>query len=178
MKKHLVVYYSKSGNNRYLAEKISRELKCEIVEIQPRINVFFFLILSLLTKISMGNRLLGHSLNEYESIILCGPIWMGSVIPPLRDFINKNKNNIKLLHFVTCCGSTDSGKEDKFGYATVFPKVKNMIGDDRCGIYEAFPVDLIIHGDNNEDIMKARISDDNFTGELHERFDRFIKNII
>lgn len=57
MKKTIVYYYSKKGNNRFLAEKITDELKCEIEEICPRLNVFPLM----LTGLTCGIRKLNNS---------------------------------------------------------------------------------------------------------------------
>jgi menaquinone-dependent protoporphyrinogen IX oxidase len=120
---------------------------------------------------------LRHNLEEYERIILCGPIWMGNFISPLRGFINKYKKLIKKLYFVTCCGSSYEVKDDKFGHATVFKLVKDILND-RLVLCQAFPIGLVLPEDKKKDsdlIMKTRLSDDNFTGEIQKQFDEFIK---
>lgn len=175
MKKYLVVYYSKSGNNRYLATRISKELNCDTEELKPRVNVFFFLMLSTITKISFGNRVIKHKLTDYDNIILCGPIWMGSVITPLRDFLVKHTNSIKALHFVTCCGGGDDMKDNKFGYGTVFPKVEKIIEDSPAST-TAFPVSLV-SDDDKDDIMGIKLTDENFKGEIKIRLDKFIQGM-
>ncbi|MBI9105235.1 MAG: hypothetical protein JEZ04_00735 [Spirochaetales bacterium] len=176
MSKNVVVYYSKNGSNKYLAEKTAEVLKCEALPLRPRVSPFLLLLLASATKISLGNRTLKIDLNDYDSIVLCGPVWMGLVIAPLSDFIRKHKDDIKKLNFITCCGSTDEGKNDKFGYATVFTKIKELLGD-KCGVCEAFPVELVLPEDQKGDdqrMMNTILSDSNFTGEIKARFDAFI----
>lgn len=176
MKKYLVVYFSKSGNNRYLAENISKNLNCDLEQLKPRVGGLFFMMMSILTKISLGNRSLKHDPAEYEQIILCGPIWVGSVIPPLKDFILKYRQRLNRVYFVTCCGSKDESKNDKFGYATIVPKVETLLGYSPAG-FEAFPIGLILDHDKKDDdnaMMKARLSDETFTGDIKERLDNFL----
>jgi flavodoxin len=175
--KLLVVYYSKTGNNRYLAEKIAHTLSCDIQEIAPRLNVIPLQILFSLIKTSMGIKPLIQNMKEYDRIILCGPIWMGQLTSPLRDFINKYRSRINKLYFATCCGGGDLEKDGKFGYAKVFQQIKELAGD-RCIHCQAFSIKLVVPDDkkeDNESMMKIRLSDANFKGEIQKRLDDFIQ---
>jgi menaquinone-dependent protoporphyrinogen IX oxidase len=177
--KTLVVYYSNTGNNKFLAEKISQALKGDIEAIKARMNLFPFLMLFTLLKASLGIKSLVHKVDDYDSIVLCGPIWMGQLISPLHDFIHKYLSNIKRLHFATCCGGSDAAQDDKFGYASVFQNLKNAVGD-RCAYCEAFPIGLVFPEDQQREvkaIMKMRLSNANFAGQIQKRFELFIQNV-
>ena len=173
--KIIVVYYSRKGSNKYLADKISKSLTCEIEEIKPMLNIFLLFLMN----IHLGNRSLKHDIKEYDEVILCGPIWMGKLIPPLRSFINKYFLKINKLIFVTCCGSTYAKKDDKFGHGFVFKEVENILKD-KCLFCQAFPIGLVLPDDNKEDsdaFMKTHLNDENFKGEIQERFESFIKKV-
>ncbi|MFZ4523156.1 MAG: flavodoxin family protein [Bacteroidales bacterium] len=175
MKKIIVIYYSRKGSNKYLAGKISKTLSCELEEIKPRLNVFLLFLMN----IHLGIRPLKHNVEDYDMVILCGPIWMGKLIPPLRSFINKYINNINQLIFVTCCGSTDSRKDEKFGHGLVFREVVNLLKD-RCILCQAFPIGLVLPDDKKDDtdaFMKTHLNDENFKGEIQGRFDKFMKKV-
>lgn len=175
----IVVYYSNTGNNRYLAERTAEALGSEIVTIKPRVAPHLLLLLASATKISPGNRKMEKDFGTYESVILCGPIWMGQVVAPLSDFLKKYGNQIKKLHFITCCGSKDSTKDDRFGYAHVFRKIRNIAGD-RSGEFRAFPVELSLPEEkrnNDQAMMEARLNDESFKGELEKRLGDFISAI-
>lgn len=175
MKKNLVIYYSKNGSNKYLAEKIAQSLSCDIEAIQPKLEMFLILML----KKSIGIRNLKNNLNDYEQLILCGPVWMGRLISPLSGFVAKYDAQIKCLRFVTCCASTDKMKDDKYGHGLVFKQVEALLGD-RCVSCDAFPVALVLPDGQNEDsnvIMKTRLSEANFSGEIQRRFDDFIRKV-
>ncbi len=104
---------------------------------------------------------------------------MGKFIPPLRSFIKKYFCEINKLVFVTCCGSTDAKKNDKFGYGLVFKEVENMLND-KCILYQAFPVGLVLPDDKKEDtdaFMKTHLNDENFKGEIQELFESFISKV-
>ena len=75
----------------------------------------------------MGIKRLKSNIKEYDFVILCGPIWMGKFIPPLRSFVRRYHESINKLIFVTCCGSTYKRKDEKFGHGMVFKEVETML---------------------------------------------------
>jgi flavodoxin len=175
MSKTIVVYYSRKGSNKYLAEKISKSLTCEIEAIRPRLNVFILFLMN----IHLGIRPLKHNITEYDKVILCGPIWMGKFIPPLRSFIIKYSDSITKLIFVTCCGSTYAQKDEKFGHGLVFNEVAEILKD-KCVFCQAFPIGLVMPDDKKEDtdaFMKTHLNDENFKGEIVEKFENFIMKV-
>ncbi|MEI7661743.1 MAG: flavodoxin domain-containing protein [Bacteroidota bacterium] len=175
MKNNIVIYYSRNGSNKYLAGKISNCLSCEMEEIKPRLNIFLLFLMN----IHLGIRSLKHLIEDYDLVILCGPIWMGKLIPPLRSFINKYFHNINKLIFVTCCGSTEAKKDEKFGHGLVFTEVGNLLKDS-CILCQAFPVGLVLPDEKKEDtdaFMKTHLNDENFKGEIMDRFDIFVTKV-
>ena len=175
MKKTIVVYYSKNGSNRFLAEKIASSLRCDVESIRPRLNVFLLFLM----KVNFGIKPLRHSIAEYDRVILCGPIWMGRLIPPLRSFIMKYRGSIKSLVFVTCCGSTFAKKDEKFGHGLVFNEVKSILNS-KCTLCQAFPVGLVLPNDQKEAsdaFMKAHLNEETFKGEVQALFDSFMSKV-
>lgn len=171
----IVYYYSKKGSNRYLAGKIAERLSCEKEEIRPRLDVFLLYLL----RINLGHKSLKHKINDYDKVILCGPIWIGKLIPPLRNFLLKHKESIQQLTFVTCCGSSDAKKDDKFGHGFVFKEVENIMKDKLTGC-QAFPIDLVLPDYKKEDeeaTMNTRLSDETFNGIMQERLDTFVAQV-
>ncbi len=175
MKKTLVAYYSKTGSNRFLALKTAEKLGCDIEEIKPRLNAHLLLIMG----VNMGNKKFKKNLSEYDRVILFGPVWMGKLIVPLKNFIIANKTEIKSFVFASCCGSSFEMREKKFGHGIVFKKVQEIMGDKYIHC-EAFPITLILPDDKKLDqqaIMSTRLTKENFTGEIEQRFNEFIKKI-
>jgi len=173
--KTIVIYYSNKGSNKYLAEKISKELSCQIEEIKPRLNIFLLFLM----KIHLGIKPLKHNIKEYDKVILCGPIWMGKFIPPLRSFVKKYNTKLNTLIFATCCGSTDAKKYEKFGHGLVFKEVENMLKD-KCILCRAFPIGLVLPDDQKEDnnaFLKTHLNDENFKGEIQVLFDEFMRKV-
>lgn len=177
--KNLVVYYSNTGNNKYLAERIARDKKCDVYEISPRVKPLYGLIISSLLKISLGIYNNIKNIREYDAVILCGPIWMGQFISPLSDFLKKYRNDIKRLYFASCCGSGKDSSETKFGYAKVFKQIRILMSE-KLALAEAFSIELITPEEmkgKDEETIKLRLSDENFKGEILEKYNSFISKI-
>lgn len=172
--KDIVIYYSNTGNNNFLANRIAKQLNCPIEKIRPNVDVHAFLLFG----INFGNKKINNDLTQYERVILVGPIWMGKFVAPLKSFVKSYKKDIKELVFATCCGSTFEKSRDKFGHELVFEKVEAEYGSHV--LCQAFPIVLALPEDKREDdqaVMATRLSDDNFKGELEVIFDAFMTNL-
>ena len=104
---------------------------------------------------------------------------MGCLAAPCNDFIRKYEKQIKKLDVITCCGSTDAKKDDTFGYGKVFTRLEERLGD-KCGIHEAFPIELVLSDAQKSDdqaMMNTRLNDDNFAGEIGTRLKRFSEKV-
>ena len=173
--KDIVVFYSNTGSNRYLANRLANAMRCEIKEIKPIINwpLLFWM------GINFGNQKINADLTKYDRVILVGPIWMGKFIVPLKAFVKKHKNEINKMIFVTCCGSSYEKKDEQFGHGLVFKQVQEIMKE-KCIRCEAFPIVLVVPNDKLEDgkyVMETKLSDENFIGDIKERFDGFIESI-
>ena len=174
--KTLVVYYSRKGSNKYLAEKVSAFLNCNIEEIKPKLNFFYLMLFG----ISLGIKKMKHNIEDNERIILCGPIWMGKFIVPLKSFLKKYSKKIKKLVFVTCCGSSYAQKDEKYGHGLVFKEVTELLKDKKVECH-AFPIVLVFPEDKKDDgqeFLKTHLNDENFKGEIKGRFDEFLKGLM
>ena len=174
--KSIVFYYSRSGNNKYLAKKMGKSLQCEVVPIEPRISVFPLLLL----RLTLGLKPIQRNFDQFDIIYLVGPIWMGTIVKPLFDFLKKFKPKIKSLIFVTCCASNYKMKEEKFGHAIVFQKVKTLMGE-KCIHCEAIPISLALNENqrnNSELVMKTRLNDVTFGGDFEQVYNTFIDKMM
>ena len=120
-----------------------------------------------------------HDPIEFDRLILVGPIWTGQLIAPIRAAIRKYKDEVDAIYFITCCGSRDIDKDDKYGYNTVFQKAQE-VADGRLTACHALPVSLVLPEDMREDndaIMNARLCDENFRGEILKRFEAFLDEV-
>lgn len=173
--KTIVYYYSRKGSNRYLAHRIATDLQCEIEEIKPRINYLVLMLLGL----NIGNQKLKSNVEEYDKIILCGPIWVGRFIVPLKNFVKKHLHKINKLIFVTSCGSTFEGKDEQFGHNLVFNTLRGIAGE-KCVHCEAFPTNLVLTEEQEKDSdsdLKVQLNDENFKGEIVRIYNQFIQKV-
>ena len=87
--KELVVYYSKTGNTRAVAEKIIHEKQCDFDELRFDEQ----------TKIMNESR----DPSAYEHIILLSPIWAFSLADPMKQYVKKHRDKIKQYDLVVTC---------------------------------------------------------------------------
>jgi menaquinone-dependent protoporphyrinogen IX oxidase len=173
--KTIVYYYSHKGSNRFLAQRMAGDLACDIEEIKPRLNVHMLMIMGL----NLGNKKLKTKVEDYDTVILCGPIWMGKLIVPLKNFVLNYRRKVKRLIFVSCCGSSFKDKDNKFGHNLVFNQVKNLLNN-KCIHCEAFPIDLFVPAELKDDsaaFMKVHLNNENFKGEIIPLYNDLISNI-
>ena len=107
--KTLVVYYSRTGNTKFVAEKIAEHLGadvCEVVDKKSRKGKFGFLkggyesIRKKLTEIEVSNKV-----DDYGFVIIGSPVWANGITPAIRTFIHQNDfSNKQIACFVTLKG--------------------------------------------------------------------------
>ncbi len=169
--KTLVAYYSHSNNNRFIAQEFSKRLKCSIEEIKPRGNLHLLQLLFSGVRFGFGISSSKYSPADFDRVIICSPIWMGTVVYPVFKYINKYSESIKKLYFISCCGSTEEQKDSKFGYDTVFKKIEEIIGDRFAGA-SALPIAML--SPETENVMQLSLNDSNFQGEINDRFEKIV----
>jgi flavodoxin len=106
--KTLIVYYSFSGNNEFLAQELQKRLDCDIykiVELKQRksLDILLDLIFKRKSKIEKSK----FDLQQYDRLILIAPIWASKIATPLRSFIELEKDNFKEYSFITVCTGPD-----------------------------------------------------------------------
>ncbi len=101
----LVVYYSRSGNTKKIAEKIVKKLKADIDEIKDlknRKGIIGFLsggkdvVTKKLTKIEFEK-----NPYKYDLVIIGTPVWASTMTPAIKTYLEKNKDIAKAAVFCT-----------------------------------------------------------------------------
>ena len=119
---YLVVYYSRTGNNRTIAESIASRLSADIDEIIDKKNRQ-----GRLNWLKAGRDSRAGNLTEiefqkdpqdYDTIIIGAPIWAWNPIPPLRTYLQEVDLKGKRVAFFIC------SKSD--GYKDMFPRLVEM----------------------------------------------------
>jgi flavodoxin len=114
MPKSLVIYYSRTGNTKFVAEKIASELGAEIEEIadlKSRKGWLRFIIagydatLGKETRISESKKLP----KDFELIVVGSPVWNSRPSPATRTYLKRNDLSGKKV--AVFCTSEGTGNE-------------------------------------------------------------------
>ncbi len=143
-----IVYYSMSGNTKYVANKIAERIKgsgeVDIIRIEPvkaypdkGAKKFFWGGKSAVMGESPALQPYAFDLAKYEQIIMGTPVWASTFVPPLRTFINENPDiKDKKIAVFTCFSG---GGADK-----AIDKLKKYLG------IEGFVAELILIDPKNK----------------------------
>lgn len=106
----LVVYYSRGGNTRKVAEDLSKELKCDIEEIQDTVNrsgPMGWLNCARQARAAALTKLqpVKNDPAKYDLVIIGTPVWAGHVSTPVRTYIADNKDKLKKVALLVTEGN-------------------------------------------------------------------------
>lgn len=177
MKKYLVLYYSKTGNSRFIAEAAASTLGCDLKEIAPAIDKVFVLYLLSLLRITVPIGVKRTDLVQYEQVIIVGPIWGGLLISPLRSILKKCVKTSKLIHFAVSCETPEEEKDSKYGFAQVLREAESL-GGTLVKTKSAFSMALVkAEKPHNVLAEKIKLTEEHFQGDIKSRFDDFLAAI-
>ena len=111
----LIVYYSLTGNTRFIAETIQEILKADIQEIKPIKDVkpkgamkYFWGGYKATMKKKPSLEPVENDPKDYDMIIIGTPVWAWTIAPPIRSFLaNYNLSNKKVGFW--CCHAGSPG---------------------------------------------------------------------
>jgi flavodoxin len=111
----LVVYYSRTGTTKKVAESISGVLKCDMEEIfdtKKRTGLLGFLRSGMEATFNMTTTLkeIKNDPAQYDIVIVGTPIWSHKISSPIRTYLSRNKNNLKNVALFCTYGSAISDK--------------------------------------------------------------------
>ncbi len=115
--KSLVVYYSLSGNTKYIAECIAKELNADILELKTKNNppskgFLKYLIGGFGVVLRRKPELVNKKINidKYDHIFLGSPIWAGDFVPAFNTFASQYDITNKYLGFFACHSGDNASK--------------------------------------------------------------------
>jgi len=123
--KSLVVFYSRTGPTKRVAEVIADTLKCdveEIIDTKNRKGLFGYLrsgsdaIRKRLTNIKE----IKYNPADYDLIVLGTPNWGGIFTPAIRTYVTQNQDKIKKVAFFITCGGS--------GLEKIFAELEKLCG--------------------------------------------------
>jgi flavodoxin len=113
--KILVIYYSRTGITKQVAEDIANKLNADIeqvIDMKDR-SGFTGYIGGAKDAKSENITPIGEMKKnpaEYDCIVIGTPIWAWTITPAIRTYIQNNKNSLKKTVFFTTAGSTTIDK--------------------------------------------------------------------
>jgi len=113
--KKLVVFYSRTGITRKVANAIASALECELEELIDKTNrqgVKGYLAggRDALKKSLTEIEAIKKNITDYEMIIIGTPVWAGMPAPAVRTFLSQNKDKIKKVAFFCTMGGSGNQK--------------------------------------------------------------------
>ncbi|MBN2127488.1 MAG: NAD(P)H-dependent oxidoreductase [Candidatus Diapherotrites archaeon] len=108
----LIVFYSRTGNTKKLAEKIAEKLNCDSEEIIDKKNRNGAIAFVAAGRDAMKKSLteineLKKNVSDYDLVLIATPCWAGKMTPAIRTFIEKNKCKFKKTALIQCSGSKE-----------------------------------------------------------------------
>ncbi len=114
--KSLIVYYSSSGNTKFIAQSIADELKADIAELEPKKQLnatgagyVYWGLRQLLVRNDRKVKPLPKNISNYDLIIIGTPVWSFTMTPPIRNFLKNNSFSGKKVALF-CCDGEQKGK--------------------------------------------------------------------
>ncbi len=179
MKNYLVVYYSKTGNSKFIAEKLAKDLDCDIKSITPSINGLILLFFLSIFRVRVDCGITKEDLASYDEVIVLGPIWGGLLIAPLRSVLRVCVRAKKAIHFAVSCETSETEKDGKYGYEGVLTKARK-VGSTLIKTTCAFSTSLVRTEDEAPSLQmseKTKFTRENFSGLIQTKFDDFLNKI-
>ena len=146
----LVVYYSRTGSTRKVAEYITKQLGADmeaIIDMKKRSGVGGFVL--------GGRDALGRKETKiseikidpsnYELVIIGSPIWAGNMPPAIRTYLNKYKANINSVAFFATSGGLSQVK--------IFEEVKSLLGKELISLMRICTKEL-----KDDSVFNAKLS--------------------
>lgn len=109
MAKVLVVYYSRSGTTRRLAQAIARiggwDVE-EVIDARDRSGLLGYFRSALDASLSRLTTLQPERLDprEYDLVVIGTPVWNASVSSPVRTYLHRHSGALRNLAFFVTCG--------------------------------------------------------------------------
>ena len=111
--KALVVYYTRNGSTKKVAESVAKALACDIEEIVAEKSYKGLLGWlragrGAMKKTTIGINAPRHDPAQYDLVVIGSPIWAGVMSIPTRSYIEKHKAKFKAVAIFVNLGGDNS----------------------------------------------------------------------
>lgn len=109
--KTLVVYYSRTGNTRKVAERIAAELKASVEELkegEDRQGIAGYLKsgFDAMRKKTVNLSPPAFDPGEFDMVILGTPVWAFTMVPAMRAYLEQNRGKFRDIAFFCTMGGS------------------------------------------------------------------------
>lgn len=111
----LVISYSFTGNNAQLAKHLADSINADFCELKEKNKrTIFTILLDALLNRTPAIHALESKIENYEHVVLAGPVWFGKAASPLRNILKELKGNAVSYSLVSISAGPTSSKETIF----------------------------------------------------------------
>jgi flavodoxin len=112
--KTLIIYYSRTGRTKRLAEDVQARLGCGIERIQTMKDFsgfmgFFRIAREPKKEHPFEIQTFRIDPDQYDLVVVGTPVWGKDVSIPVRDLLRRYKGHLKAVAFIATHGSSDPG---------------------------------------------------------------------
>lgn len=119
--KTAIVFYSMNGNTAMVAQKLTESIDADLIEIKPEksypdkgFKKFLWGGKSAVMAETPALMPYRFSAEEYDQIVFGFPVWAGNVTPPIRTFVQENRDVLKGKRIAAFACQSGSGGEKAF----------------------------------------------------------------
>lgn len=114
--KKVVIYFSMTENTAYVAKKIAQLTGADLLSVEPVKNYpkkgplkYFFGGMHATRGINPELKPYDFDSSLYDTVIFASPVWASQVAPPVKSFVEQNKENLKGKKFALYTGYRGNG---------------------------------------------------------------------
>ena len=176
--KILINYYSRSGNNRLVAEVLAERLSADIEEIvnstgYKNVIGLFKVILHSRNKKPAKLKPLRKNPADYDLVILCAPVWVGNLSAPARAYLQIYGKDLKKLAFLAVCGGGDDHNPE------AFKEVRELVGVKLSSEMELNTKIMLPEADRNnaKKVMDVHLRKEDLDTVYKEKIDEILMTV-
>ncbi len=128
--KYQVLYFTRSGNSKRVAEKLAIKLACDAIGIRDNMNWSGFIgfmkggYYAIFNK-DVDIKVTGN-VDNVDELVLVTPMWAGKITPAARAFLKMSP--VAKINLVVTSGG--SSLKERTGFKTVTDVIKNQNNED------------------------------------------------
>ncbi len=134
--KTAVVFYSLGGNTAFAAERIASRIQADLIEVrtenaypQKGIAKYFWAGKSSVMAEKPALQRYDFCGESYDQIIIGFPVWAGNFAPPIRTFLNENRDQLTGKRICVFACESGAGAERAFKSLKEFLQIESFANE-------------------------------------------------